>query len=265
MKGVQNVVHNNELEKTLGELAVERPAAIAVFERHGLDYCCGGRRTLREACLAAGKDPGVVMAAIRAEALRPESADERNWASATMTELADHIEQTHHAFTRDVLGRLENVVPRVVAAHGESHPELHELAEVVKNLTEEMHDHMMREDRVVFPWLRRLERPTEIHGGPPWSVRRPISCMIHDHDDAGEALARIRELTGGYAPPSGACVTYRSMLGLLLDLEQDMHAHIHKENNILFPAGIMAEDRMKRRRAGHGGSDAADGLSGEVG
>ena len=253
------MIHETELEQTLGQLAVEHPASIAEFERHGLDYCCGGRRTLREACLAAGVDPGVVLAAIRAGALRPEATAERNWADATMTELADHIEQTHHAFTRDVLGRLANVIPRVVAAHAEAHPELHELADVVKNLSEEMHDHMIREDRVVFPWLRRRERPSEIQGGPPWSVRRPISCMIHDHDDAGEALAKLRSLTNDFAPPTGACMTYRSMLGMLLDFERDMHTHIHKENNILFPAGIAAEDRMKLRRSRGGAYAGPEG------
>jgi regulator of cell morphogenesis and NO signaling len=99
---------------------------------------------------------------------------------------------------------------------------------------------------VLFPWLRRLERPTEIQSGPTWSVRRPISCMVHDHDDAGKALATLRRLTNDYTPPDDACATYRSTLSTLEALEADTHRHIHKENNILFPAGVAAEDARRK-------------------
>ncbi|MFG0274718.1 MAG: hemerythrin domain-containing protein, partial [Phycisphaerales bacterium] len=143
------------------------------------------------------------------------------------------------------LARLADTLPRVVRAHGERRPELHELAKVVDTFAEELRDHMVREERVLFPWFRRLEKRSEIQGGPPWSVRRPISCMVHDHDDAGDALAAMRRITNGFAPPEGACPTYRSVLHTLETLEADTHRHIHKENNILFPAGVAAEDALK--------------------
>lgn len=226
---------------TLGSLAAEYPASIPIFERFDLDYCCGGGRTLQCACAERGLDARIVLDAIFASEPKP-AASERNWTRATMTELSDHIEQTHHAFLRDALTRLKNVVPRVAAAHGDRHPELHRLAEVIGAFTAEMVDHLTREERVLFPWLRRLERRSEIQGGPPWSVRRPISCMVHDHDDAGAALAEMRSLTDNFTPPTDACGTYRSLLDTLRELERDTHIHIHKENNILFPAGVRAED-----------------------
>ncbi|HYE60757.1 MAG TPA: iron-sulfur cluster repair di-iron protein [Phycisphaerales bacterium] len=243
---------------TLGQLAATRAGAIPVFERYGLDYCCGGGRTLREACAAAELSPDAVVQAIHDEEQEHRGIPrERPWTDATMTELADHIERTHHAFVRDALARLANIMPRVVAAHGKSNPALAELAAVYGQFAEEMRDHMVREERVLFPWLRRLERPTEVQSGPPWSVRRPISCMVHDHDDAGAALARMRELTGNYTPPEGACATYRSMLSTLEALERDTHEHIHKENNILFPAGVRAEDEVAARAAARAGGKGA--------
>lgn len=245
---------SNDHATTLGALAAQRPASMAVFERLGLDYCCGGGRTLSEACRAAGLEPGAVLEAIAAEEGAGVAFGERDWTGATMTELADHIEATHHAFVRDALTRLDSVMPRVLAAHGASDPRLHELSEVFARFAAEMRDHMIREERVLFPWLRRLDRRTELNVGPPWSVQRPISCMVHDHDDAGRELAEMRALTDGFTPPAGACATYCSMLALLAGLERDTHVHIHKENAILFPAGIRAEEeRLGKPPAPDGG------------
>lgn len=239
-----------ELASTLGALAAQRPACIPVFERFDLDYCCGGGRTLAAACRDRGLDARTILDAIHAEE-SAAAAPERPWTDATMTELADHIEQTHHAFLRDALGRLNNILPRILAAHADRHPELHRIGEVIRNLNLELTDHMVREERVLFPWLRRLERPSEIQGGPPWSVRRPISCMVHDHDDVGAALAELRALTHGFEPPADACGLYRSMLDTLRAIERDTHIHIHKENNILFPAGVRAEDQRAARTPFH--------------
>lgn len=230
---------------TIGEIAATVPASLAVFERLGVDYCCGGKRPLREAADAAGMTPDEILDAIEAAVSNASAPEERDWSAATMTELADHIEATHHAFVRDVLERLSRIMPRLVRAHAERHPELHELQRTLETFGEEMHDHMIREERVLFPWLRRLERGSEIQGGPPWSVRRPISCMIHDHDDAARALETMRRLTNDYTPPADACPTWRSALQTLETLEADTHRHIHKENNILFPAGVAAEDARK--------------------
>lgn len=238
-----------QIDMTLGAIAAAWPESMRVFDRFGLDYCCGGGRTLGEACRAAEIDAGAVLEAVARENTPRQEAPERHWQEATMTELADHIERKHHAFVREALGRLEKSLPRVVAAHGARHPELRELHETVTKFGEEMCDHMVREERVLFPWLRRLERPSEITSGPPWSVKRPISCMEHDHEDAGRALERMRALTNGFVAPPDACATYRSVLDTLRDLERDTHRHIHKENNILFPAGVRAEQQLLESRA----------------
>ncbi|MBX3385027.1 MAG: iron-sulfur cluster repair di-iron protein [Phycisphaeraceae bacterium] len=230
------------LDAPIGRLAAEHPELLPVLDRFGLDYCCHGRQTLAEACRNAGADPRAVLKAIDQTPDRePATHAEHDWASASMCELADHIEALHHRKARESFDRLSAIVPRVLSAHADRHPELREVAAVVEQLREEMMDHMVREERVLFPWLRRLERPTAVNVGPPWSVQRPIDCMEHDHASVADALARLRRLTSGYQAPTDACRTYESLLITLRDLDHDTRVHIHKENNILFPAGIRAE------------------------
>ena len=243
---------------SIGAIAASRPASIAVFERLGLDYCCHGDRSLADACIDRAVDPKDVLREIdAAERGATEEAVERRWTEVSMTELADHIEYTHHECARQMLARLAETVPRVVRVHGDAHPELREVAEIVAAMSEDMHDHFVREERVLFPWLRRLDRHSELHTGPPWSVRRPIDCMEHDHSELGGLFARLRALTRDYSVPPGACASYRSVMDTLGALERDTHIHIHKENNILFPAGIRAEEEASaHRKAAAGGAGA---------
>ena len=239
--------HNPDGNQSIGALAASRPASIPIFERLGLDFCCRGSRAFAEACRERGIDPETVRREIDdAEAHTPSPPD-RDWARASIVELADHIEQTHHVYAREAFARLASIVPRVVAVHSETHPELRELADLIEELRQDMHDHFIREERVLFPWLRRLERHSEIHTGPPWSVQRPISCMEHDHEVVGALFQKMRVLTHGFAIPPAACASYTAVLTTLAALERDTHVHIHKENNILFPAGLRAEADALRR------------------
>ncbi len=229
---------------SVGRVATAYPELIPELERLGLDYCCAGGRTLADAAERIGEEPSAIVA--RLSGYVPErGVDARvvNYAGMSMTNLADHIERTRHVFARDALERLERLLAKCVAAHADDEPRLVDLQRTFSELCEDMRDHFVREERVVFPWLRRLERTTEITSGPPWSVRRPIDCMIHDHDDVGEAFDRIHALTDDLTPPDDACSTWRECYRLLGELETDTHMHIHKENNILFPAGIEAEER----------------------
>ena len=229
---------------TVGQIATTHPELIPLLERLGLDYCCGGKRALAEEAERIGEEPSAVAAQLAAWAPDPCTDGQYIGCNAmSMTDLADHIEQTHHVFAREALERLERLIDKCVAAHAADEPRLVDLQQTFAGLREDMHDHFVREERVVFPWLRRLDRKSEITSGPPWSVRRPIDCMIHDHDDVGEAFARIHTLTDDLSPPADACSTWRECYRLLGELEQDTHLHIHKENNILFPAGIAAEER----------------------
>lgn len=230
----------------IGDLARERPSLLPVFDRLGLDYCCHGAETMARACERAGVGFEALASAADAEAISAPSIHAPT--PQSMTSLCDEIESTHHAFVRDVFARLDTLLPRVVAAHGAAHPELLELEPVLRNLREDMMDHMVREERVLFPWLRRLEEPGAVHFGPPWSVKRPIDCMRHDHDDVAAALAKTRALTNGYTPPPNACGSYRGMIELLRGFDADTRRHVHKENNILFPAGEAAEAARAARQ-----------------
>lgn len=240
---------------TLGDIAARWPELIQFMESRELDYCCGGSRTVTQAADKAGISPEELADDLRSfEDPNARSEDERDWSAASMTELADHIEETHHAYVRRTLDRLDELSERCVQAHAEADPRLHDLRKEILAFAEDMHDHMVREERVLFPWLRRLEKPTSIESGPPWSVRRPIDCMLHDHDDAAGALDRMRALTDNFTPPENACATRRELLRLLEEIERDTHVHIHKENNILFPAGVEAERRRKEKGELRGGS-----------
>ncbi len=229
---------------TVGQIATAYPHLIPELERLGIDYCCGGSHLLADAVERIGMEPSEVVAHLSDHVpVRPAGPPEADYTAMTMTELADHIEQTHHTYARESLSRLELLLTKCVAAHSDDDARLTELQDTVARLTEDMHDHLIREERVLFPWLRRLERKSEITSGPPWSVRRPIDCMVHDHDDVGDAFVRIRALTDDLTPPPDACSTWNECYRLLTELERDTHMHIHKENNILFPAGIAAEER----------------------
>ena len=248
------MTHGMAPDMTIGDAARRWPALIAVFERFGLDFCCHGRQSLQEACRHAGVSLEAALQAA-AETPGPQNEPEKDWSAASMTALGEHIVSTHHAKARNAFVTLATLLPRVRLAHADRHPELVPLEAVVAELRDEMLDHMVREERVLFPWLSRLERPGAVNVGPPWSVKRPIDCMLHDHDSVAAGFRKVRVLTRDYAAPSDACGSYRAMLECLKDLERDTHVHIHKENNILFPAGVRAESRMQSAgaRAGTGG------------
>ena len=215
----------------VGALVTERPGRARVFEQYGIDYCCGGKKTLAAACVEKGVDAADVLAALAAV----ETADpgEEDWTRASMTHLCDHIETTHHAYLRGELPRLEGLVDKVARAHGAGHPELSEVQETYGALAAELRDHMEKEEVVLFPAIRRMEA-----AGLRAPLVAPIEVLEHEHDSAGRALERLRELTAGYEPPQGACNSYRAMLDGLEQLERDMHTHIHEENNILFPRAL---------------------------
>ena len=228
----------------VGDLASARPDLLGLLDQLRIDYCCHGDQTLAMACERAGLSAASVCTRLAAARSQPP---ERLDANASMTELCDEIVSTHHAFVRASFDRLNALKPRILAAHGARHPSLARLAQVIKTLEDDMNDHMIREERVLFPWLRRLEKPEAVTIGPPWSVRRPIDCMVHDHEVVAQALEEIRSLTSDFAVPEGGCGSMQSLMHSLLALDHDTRRHVHKENNILFPAGILAEQRRAGR------------------
>jgi regulator of cell morphogenesis and NO signaling len=234
------------LERTIGDLVAERPARARVFEGFKIDYCCGGKKPLADACRAKGVDPQIVLDMLK---IVDETGinDERDWTTASITQLCDNIESTHHAYLKQELPRLEFMARKVASRHGDHRPELIELRDVFLAMKDEMDSHMIKEERILFPICRKLdnaEAAVESHCG---SVQNPIRVMIEEHDHAGDALARMRDLTHGFVPPADACNTYRAYFDALAELERDMHRHVHKENSVLFPKAIEAERRLGHR------------------
>ncbi|MGN6370273.1 MAG: iron-sulfur cluster repair di-iron protein [Phycisphaerae bacterium] len=233
------------LNATVGELVTERASRARVFERFGIDYCCGGKLPLEEACRKKGVDEQAVLAALAEEALWP-AASGRNWNEASLTEIAGHIESTHHAYLKRELPRLEYLTGRVAQRHGEARPELVKLHDVFMGFKAELEGHMMKEERVLFPLCRSLDGAKALPESHCGSVQNPVGVMIAEHEHAGNDLAEMRALTNGFQPPEGACNTYRAMLSGLAELEADMHQHVHLENHVMFPKAIATEAELAR-------------------
>jgi len=236
-------VSRNRRESTLGQLVTERPARAHLFERLGLDYCCGGRKRLADAARSAGLDVNVVLRELDAWDASSDQ-EEVNWSKRSMTELVDHIVASHHTYLRQRLPTVALMLEKVVRAHGKSHPELLELRRHFASLWGELECHMLKEEKVLFPICRAMEHGDAVTRAgvsfAPDSVQIATQAMIQEHEDAGDTLATMRALTHGYTPPEDACATYRSLLAALAELESDMHQHVHKENNLLFPRAIAA-------------------------
>jgi len=230
-------------EVSVGGLVVERPERARVLERWRIDYCCGGKQSLQEACRALGVDmEAVVNDLLASDAQSP--AEEISWADLSLTELAEHIVETHHAYLRAELPRLTELAETVVQAHGSRHPELRQVQGLYEGLRQELEAHMYKEEMVLFPLCKELETARTLPGFHCGSVNNPIRVMEMEHDRAGSALARIQELTGNYTTPEDGCNTYRVFMVSLAGLEADLHLHIHKENNILFPKALKIEARL---------------------
>ncbi len=228
-------------DTTIGQWVTEHPSTARVFEDLRIDYCCGGGTTLEEACWHKQLDlHEIVDHLLQAAEVRQVDAT-GNWYESSLISLCDHIEQTHHAYLRDELPRLTTLIEKVVMAHSDKHPELRELQQVFSALREELEPHMFKEEQILFPAIRHMEESTSRPEFPFGTVANPIRMMEHEHDAAGSALTRIRQLTSGFSVPDGACNTYRVMLDSLRLLEDDLHQHIHKENNILFPRALALE------------------------
>ncbi len=229
---------------TVGEMVAENPSRARVFEHFGIDYCCGGKLPLDEACAAGGKDITVVLDALHKCEVESSAGSHKDWLQESMTSLVDHILTTHHAYLREEFPRLTKMTNRVAEVHGERHPELPKVRDAFAALRDELEQHMQKEEQVLFPMIKQLDSGATAAAGHCGTIENPIRMMEHEHDNAGDALGTLRTLTGGFAPPADACNTYRVMLDSLAKLEADLHQHIHKENNILFPKALAAEKQV---------------------
>jgi len=234
-------------QKTVGEIAAEIPASVRVFEKYGIDYCCGGGRPLAQACREQGIPVDSLVAELETARLQGASAA-RDWNAAPLSELIDHILNTHHEYLRAELPALEARLTRVIEVHGQKYPEsLLPLRQTYLALQEELYGHMHKEESILFPVIREMEAAAARGGrsfpAPFGSVENPIRVMRHEHDNAASALKQMRSLTSGYALPVDACATYQALFQGLQEFEADLHQHIHLENNILFPRATRLEGR----------------------
>lgn len=235
---------DNKLEQTVGQWVTENPGTSRILEALRIDYCCGGGKPLREACIERGLNTQQVLDQLEQAALDVGSFSALRWDEASLTELCDHIEQTHHAYLKTELPRLQQMIDKVVSAHGARHPELSAVKQNFAALQAELVPHMFKEERILFLAIRQLEETAAPLSFPFGTVANPIRMMEFEHGNAGHALAEIRSATRDFAVPDDACNTYRVMLDGLEGLELDMHQHVHKENNILFPRAIEREQML---------------------
>lgn len=220
---------NIQLDSKIGQIATEYPLATRVFARHRIDFCCGGGKPLEEVCGRLGLDAGAVLAEIEREIASPANS-QVSWNEAPLNDLIQHILTEYHVPLKEELPRLEAMSRKVLEVHGDKQPVmLPELLAVLRGLKAELEQHMVKEEQILFPMIQRGQGA--MTGGP-------ISVMEHEHDSAGRALQRLRELTDGYEVPAEACNTWRALWHGLAALEDALHQHIHLENNILFPRAL---------------------------
>jgi regulator of cell morphogenesis and NO signaling len=241
---------------TVGEIVATDVRAAAVLEQFGVDFCCGGRQSLDDACRAAAADPKVVRLAL--DALPPAAAgahaDVAEWPA---DRLIDHIVLTHHAYVRSTLPTIAAHLAKLVGVHGERHPELTRIAAEFENLSLDLLQHLMKEEWVLFPYIRELASGTGHRRRSPFgTIENPIRMMEREHQDAGDELRVIRALSNGYVPPANGCATYRACFAELAEFERDLHVHVHLENNVLFPKAVALEQCARLEPLGHARSEA---------
>jgi regulator of cell morphogenesis and NO signaling len=217
------------------------------LEKMGLDFCCGGKKELKTAVSEKGLEMSLVVSALKEAVMTTSQEPERNWTTAGLTELCDYIESKHHSYMRENLPLISNMLARVKRAHAEHHGQmLVELEDDFISLREEIEAHLAKEEQILFPYIRQIEAFAKSSGEMPEmhcrTIANPIRQMEHEHENAGEVLARMREITGNYTCPEDACETFKGLYQALDALEKDLHEHIHLENNILFPRAIELEN-----------------------
>jgi regulator of cell morphogenesis and NO signaling len=235
------------VHQTVRDLALSVPGATRAFEQAGIDYCCGGGRTLEDACASAGVDAGELLATLRGlEESGQATAGDRDFVAMSLEALVDHIVQTHHVFTFQELARLDQLLAKVRAKHEGNHPELAAVGAAFGRLLGDLLPHMQKEERMLFPYVVELERAhregRQAMRPPFVTVRNPIRMMMLEHDAAGEFLREIRTATANFVLPEGACMSYGALYEGLEGLERDLHQHIHLENNVLFPRAAALEE-----------------------
>ncbi len=238
------------LETTVADVAAGHPGTIRVFQRHGVDFCCGGKRPLSEVC----EEKGLAFEVLRADlhlAMAAPAPDAHDWTTAPLTELVAHIVPRYHDTLREELPRLAAMAEKVARVHGERHPEVIQVDRTHRALVADLMPHMMKEERILFPYLAGMDEIVRLgraFGGSPFgTVKNPIQMMEVEHEAVGQLLADLRGITSSYTAPEDACNTYRGLYHGLVELERELMEHIHLENNVLFPRSVRLEEELESR------------------
>ena len=234
------------LDQPVGQLARQLPGATRVFHEYGIDFCCGGRATLRDSL--AGHDADLARLVSALEALPAHQPGERDWCEASANELIDHILTRYHAVHRQQLPELIRLARRVEQVHGERQDCPAGLTELLEGMHQEIESHLQKEEMILFPTLKR---------GLAHNMHGPIAVMRFEHDEHGETLARLMALTDDIQTPKGACTTWCALYAGLREFREDLMQHIHLENNVLFEQATADQVAL-------GESSPASPLAGEL-
>ncbi|WP_313115209.1 iron-sulfur cluster repair di-iron protein [Aequorivita sediminis] len=235
-------------DKTVADVVTENIKAAHVFKKYGIDFCCGGGVSIKKACEKAEIDPVLVETEIlNLENIKDRALDFNSW---KLDFLTDHIINVHHGYVEESSPLLLQYSQRVNHVHGHHYTELAEIESLVKQVVQELASHMKKEELILFPFIKKLVRAERegtkvppIHFG---TVENPIKMMEAEHEEAGEILRKIAKLSNNFTPPQGACNTYKAFYSKLEEFEQDLHQHVHLENNILFPKALKLEKTLKK-------------------
>tara|TARA_R110002049_G_scaffold227850_1_gene399974 strand:+ start:862 stop:1593 length:732 start_codon:yes stop_codon:yes gene_type:complete len=236
-------------DSIIGELVAVDYRSATVFESYGIDFCCKGNRSIEDACEKKKINPADVLNALE-NVLKTSNAEHVDYSSWPKDLLVDYIEKKHHRYVEERIPLLKQYLAKIAAVHGDNHPELIEINELFVASAGELTQHMKKEELILFPFIRKMVKH-EMGGGeldvPHFgTVKNPISMMMSEHENEGDRFERISQLTKGYVPPADACSTYTVSFSLLKEFEEDLHRHIHLENNILFPWALKAEEAMSQ-------------------
>lgn len=231
----------------VGKIVAEDHRAASVFGNHSIDFCCNGNRTVADACIEKDLDPGMVLCELNKILEEPEK-EKTYFNSWPLDLLADYIEKKHHRYVETKIGEIRPYLEKIIFVHGDKHPELSEINDIFNNSAGELAMHMKKEELVLFPYIRKMVKAKEnheelapVHFG---TIQNPVAMMMLDHDGEGKSFRAIRALSNDYTAPEDACNTYRVTFSLLNEFEEDLHQHIHLENNILFPKAIELENEL---------------------
>lgn len=236
-----------ENDETLGQIAAKDLRKAQIFKKYGLDFCCGGKKTVKQACAEKGLDVTKIEQELQ-QADRIPSSRPLPYNDWSLDFLADYIVQTHHSYVRKNLPDIMTYALKVMRVHGNSHPELIPIYKLAEAVNSELTEHMIKEEKMLFPYIKELvsakqfaQRMNNAHFG---TIQNPINLMEAEHEMVGKNLAEMRELSNNYTLPEEACASYSLLYRMLDEFEDDLHLHIHLENNILFPKALEIENEL---------------------